>query len=919
MPEVQTTRYEYDSLGRQTATIGHPLPVEEVGITGYDLGTTVALRSETVYDSLGQVHQQRTNIRQVTLPDGSTEIDDSDVQVTTFEYDAHGNQTKTIFADQSFITAQYDEQGRKISETNQLGLTRTFEYDQAGRLTAVELPGVYNPATSQIESPRYEYGYDAQGNQTLLRDPLGRETWFTFDAQNRQATRTLPLGFGDDGVRGTGDDPVEWTSSSILPPDMPFTERMTYDALGRQHLHLSFEGVVTEHVFSDTTGRLIEKRFFDNLTQYDNGAGDPGEVWTYTHDAFGRVVNVERIQVTLPLPPGEGWGEGLNESTQYDPQGRVASVTTDQDTISYTYDLFGRLAATIIGTHAEPQRIISYTYDQLGRLKTVTEDQDPADSQSETLDIVYGYTLQGSLRRTHLPNGTIEKYVYDELNRLDLLTVYGPDETPEDLSDNPKIARFDYTVAADGRRTGLVEEFYEDGQSTPFVTNEINWEYDALGRLIEEDFDSSDNSLDYIESFLFDLAGNRLQKTRDLGRNQTIDETTTYSYDANDRLWTEAVDRLAADNSLTEYDWLFTQETDKTVYTGDTPDPQARVSSTEFTYDLQGRLHTATVTQYSGGDATRVETTTYDYNTSGIRVSALTETDANANGTVDSRVLTEFLNDANNHTGYSQVLRESHYALVDEASSLVRTIDYTFGHAEISQRTVETNDQGQVTNDQTLIFGHDGHGSVRVVTDLAAVAQQFYAFDAYGQMLAIWNATAHLISGGAGQYADPAAALINLLYSGEQFDTRINQQYLRARYYDATTGRFNRLDPLFGNHQDPLSFHKYLYVHADPVNGADPTGLAGSFSLTGMIGFMGVGAVIGAVAFPASGLGPWWQGALVGAGAGAFPMSACNERCHPSSSTITTISRGTFQQILRSKRSAHRLALITGYPNIKSR
>ena len=159
------------------------------------------------------------------------------------KYDAFGNQTKPIFADQSFITAEYDDQGRKVAETNQLGLTRTFQYDQADRLVAVELPGVYNPATSQIESPRYEYGYDAQGNQTLLRDPLGRETWFTFDAQNRQVSRTLPLGFGEYGIRGTGDDPVSWTIVTDLPSNMPFTERMTYDAQGRQHLHISFEGV----------------------------------------------------------------------------------------------------------------------------------------------------------------------------------------------------------------------------------------------------------------------------------------------------------------------------------------------------------------------------------------------------------------------------------------------------------------------------------------------------------------------------------------------------------------------------------------------------------------------------------------------------------------------------------------------------
>jgi RHS repeat-associated protein len=63
------------------------------------------------------------------------------------------------------------------------------------------------------------------------------------------------------------------------------------------------------------------------------------------------------------------------------------------------------------------------------------------------------------------------------------------------------------------------------------------------------------------------------------------------------------------------------------------------------------------------------------------------------------------------------------------------------------------------------------------------------------------------------------------LYSGEQFDAKIGQQYLRARYYDPVTGRFNRLDPFFGNLSDPQSFHKYLYTHGDPVNEIDPSGL----------------------------------------------------------------------------------------------
>jgi YD repeat-containing protein len=45
--------------------------------------------------------------------------------------------------------------------------------------------------------PRHEYAYDAQGNQTLIRDARRRETLFTFDEQGRQLSRTLPLGAED--------------------------------------------------------------------------------------------------------------------------------------------------------------------------------------------------------------------------------------------------------------------------------------------------------------------------------------------------------------------------------------------------------------------------------------------------------------------------------------------------------------------------------------------------------------------------------------------------------------------------------------------------------------------------------------------------------------------------------------------------
>jgi RHS repeat-associated protein len=110
-----------------------------------------------------------------------------------------------------------------------------------------------------------------------------------------------------------------------------------------------------------------------------------------------------------------------------------------------------------------------------------------------------------------------------------------------------------------------------------------------------------------------------------------------------------------------------------------------------------------------------------------------------------------------------------------------------------------------------LYLVYDGHGSTRLLATAAGAnaivndAAQIYRYDAYGNAFGF----------------NPSTAATTLLYSGEQFDSRIQQQYLRARYYDPATGCFNGLDPSAGNIHDPQSLHKYLYAIADPVNGTD--------------------------------------------------------------------------------------------------
>ncbi len=62
-------------------------------------------------------------------------------------------------------------------------------------------------------------------------------------------------------------------------------------------------------------------------------------------------------------------------------------------------------------------------------------------------------------------------------------------------------------------------------------------------------------------------------------------------------------------------------------------------------------------------------------------------------------------------------------------------------------------------------------------------------------------------------------------FAGEQFDSGLDQYYLRARYYDQSSGRFTRRDDYEGRLGEPLTLHKYLYANGNPVNGIDPTGL----------------------------------------------------------------------------------------------
>ena len=444
----------------------------------------------------------------------------------------------------------------------------------------------------------------------------------------------------------------------------------------------------------------------------------------------------------------------------------------------------------------------AYSYDSVGRLAKVT---------SQAGATVYSYDVYGNLAKVVTATGSgiiTTTYEYDIMNRLTRLTNFSDANNNGVMDEGEGVSQFDYALDALGKKTHATETFWfdnnEDGVKDVNVNN-IDWTYDQQSRLIREVFDHYDDQFDQTLDWTYDSVGNRLTQNLDKGNDSVIDEVTRYYYDANDRLIDELFDSQndGTFEKTTTYGYDKNQQTAKTV-----TENGIITSDSTFEYNALGQLSVVTITKYTEGVASSIERTTYGYGSDGIRVSALQEIDSNADGVYDTATLTEYLNDPNNHTGYSQVLKTTEYSIDGETRTVTKEIYYTIGLDQIAQSITAYID-GIAQETDHHYFTYDGHGSTRALLDATAAIIQLYSFDAYGNAVGF----------------DPTEALTEYLYSGEQFDSKIGQQYLRARYYDPATGRFNSLDSFFGNLDDPQSLHKYLYTHADPVNGIDPSGM----------------------------------------------------------------------------------------------
>ncbi|MHC4633161.1 MAG: RHS repeat-associated core domain-containing protein, partial [Planctomycetota bacterium] len=103
---------------------------------------------------------------------------------------------------------------------------------------------------------------------------------------------------------------------------------------------------------------------------------------------------------------------------------------------------------------------------------------------------------------------------------------------------------------------------------------------------------------------------------------------------------------------------------------------------------------------------------------------------------------------------------------------------------------------------------HDRTGSTRQIINTSASVVKYYTYEPFGEVL------------------EEDGTLSNkMMFTGQYFDTEIDQYYLRARQYDPYISRFTARDPVYGKFEKPMTLHRYLYCINNPINNLDPSGL----------------------------------------------------------------------------------------------
>ncbi|HEV3380095.1 MAG TPA: LamG-like jellyroll fold domain-containing protein [Trebonia sp.] len=835
------TDYSYDQAGQLTQTTEPPVTTQTYG----NALVTARPVLTTGYDTFGD----------------TTQTKDSNGNVTTYGYDADGQQVSEAMpsytppGSSSPITATetetYDGDGQVMSQTDALGNKTTYAYDQLGDETSETAPN--GSVTS--------YTYDDDGEQLSATGPTGAEVEQTYDYLGRELTSTQ----------------IErYTASGTAP----YTTNFGYGSNGWLRTSVTPDGSTTTRDY-DAAGEL---------TSVTDAAGD---TTNYDYDFLGR-------QTAVVNP------DGTSTVTGYDAAGNVTSTSnlstsgSTLTTTSATYDGDGdKLSSTDADGNSS-----TFTYDPTGM---VTSETQPV-SDTSAIVTSFGYDADGNETRYTDGDGNNWYYTYNSWNlpefRIEPATSQysSPADSKSaisyDADGNPVTETEPGGVTLDDSYNNVGELTSESGSGAGAPTATRTFGYDAAGDMTSAATSnaatSSAPSNATSESFTYNDRGQVLTANGTAG-------STSYTYNG-DGLVTSVAD--AAGDTQYTYDSADRLSTLTDPATGTTAtytyNSDSLVSKVNYGSDARdltyNSLHELTNDSLQTSSGTTVASVSYGYDPDGEITSMDTTGLAGASSNTyaydeagrltswdDGTTTTDYGYDADGNLTQDGSKTYTYDARDELTSDGTNTFAYTANGTQASATSAagtvsSTYDAyGDQITDGTQSYSYDAQG--RMVSDSGGSGQTGYNFSYVGS-------TGTIASDGVNTYTwDPSGtSLVGIGVSGDQTagvlaytdthddvigqftasgssmssstaydpwgdvtathgtpqgqigyqsgwtDPATEKVAMGARWYDPSDGDFSSADTTqVSPNPDSAMANPYAYVGDDPVGATDPTGHCGGW------------------------------------------------------------------------------------------
>ncbi|CAM4254157.1 RHS repeat-associated core domain-containing protein [Pseudoalteromonas ostreae] len=522
-PDGSVTKFAYNQLGQRVLTT---LPDGQTIARKYSIAGL--LQSETFADG-------RTALYSHDKLGQLTQHVDVTGQITKFVWNEQGELLAKHHNDE-LIRYSYDSLGRVNATINNAGLLTQYKYNEHGQLAQTIAFDEKDPAHKQHQ----HFSYDDAGRLISSQNSKGDTTEQHFEGLSQPHCVIQPDG---SALHLTYDK--ERNLTAIERSD-GHVYRISYDANENPTQVTGFDGTLQQYKY-DACNRLtsvtqsdkrhvkIERDKLGRVTaQHASLATDTHIVNNanyYSYNLQGKITRAHNAQSTL--------------KQQFDKGGRLLraeQVHNQQQahTLKYSYDDYGRRQSLTLPDSS----MLKYSYNKFGQLSAIHLQQ--ANSKEVELAkplVTLNYDSQGNIQTQKFGNDITLTQQFDVFNRL----------TQQQLT-HPAQALFDTCTYNYDSVNQLIAR-KEQGVSS----HNINFEYNSLGQLIQQNLASSENTK--TTQYQWDSFGNPVSQSR-IQNNELAEQQTTQHNDNSD-----AINKLESNQSANTNNVLHSEYNDSNAAT----------------------------------------------------------------------------------------------------------------------------------------------------------------------------------------------------------------------------------------------------------------------------------------------------------------------------------------------------------------